>query len=61
MPSVHVSGRRARGTKPAEPGFLKRLLLLVTLAWLLRWVVIEAASHWARIRARRQLDVRYQP
>jgi hypothetical protein len=52
MRSAHVSGRRNHGIKIVESGFLKRLLLLVTLAWLLRWAVIEAASHWARIRAR---------
>jgi hypothetical protein len=33
---------------------LKRLLGLLLLAWLLRWAVVEAASHWARIRARRR-------
>jgi hypothetical protein len=32
---------------------LKRLLTLAVLAWLLRWAVIEAASHWARVRGRR--------
>jgi hypothetical protein len=31
---------------------LTRLLKLVTLAWLVRWVAIEVASHWARLRAR---------
>jgi hypothetical protein len=33
---------------------LKRLLALLALAWLLRWAGVEAASHWARIRARRR-------
>jgi hypothetical protein len=33
---------------------LKRLLVLVTFAWLLRWAAIEVASHYARRRARRR-------
>ena len=53
MRSAHVSGRRSRRIKIAEPGFLKRLLVLVALASFLRWAAIEAASHWARIRSRR--------
>jgi hypothetical protein len=32
---------------------LKRLITLVTFAWLLRWAAIELASHRARIRAKR--------
>jgi hypothetical protein len=32
---------------------LKRLLKLAAVAWLVRWAAIEAASHVARIRARR--------
>jgi hypothetical protein len=53
MRSAHVSGRRTRRIKIVESGFLKRLLALLTFAWLLRWVAIEAASHYARRRARR--------
>ncbi|MGE5272629.1 MAG: hypothetical protein ACM3QU_02500 [Verrucomicrobiota bacterium] len=33
---------------------VRRLLMLVTLAWLARWAAIEAASHYARRRARRR-------
>jgi hypothetical protein len=33
---------------------LKRLLKLAALAWILRWAAIEAASHLARLRARRR-------
>lgn len=32
---------------------IKRLFGLATLAWLVRWAAIEAASHRARLRARR--------
>jgi hypothetical protein len=34
---------------------MRRLLKLVTLAWLLRWAAVEAASHWARVRAKRDM------
>jgi hypothetical protein len=34
---------------------LKRLLAFVTLAWLLRWAAVEAASHLARTRAKRDM------
>jgi hypothetical protein len=33
---------------------LKRLLKLAAVAWLVRWAAIEAASHLARLRARRE-------
>jgi hypothetical protein len=33
---------------------MKRLLGLVTFAWFVRWAAIEAASHYARRRARRR-------
>jgi hypothetical protein len=33
---------------------LKRLLKLAAFAWLVRWAAIEAASHLARLRARRE-------
>jgi hypothetical protein len=29
---------------------LRRLLKLAALAWLVRWIAIEAASHFARLR-----------
>jgi hypothetical protein len=32
---------------------LKRLLAFLTLAWILRWAAVEAASHWVRVRSRR--------
>jgi hypothetical protein len=56
MRSAHVSGRRNRGIKIVEPGFLKRLITLAVLAWLLRWAAVEAASHWARIRSKRDMS-----
>jgi hypothetical protein len=31
---------------------LKRLLKLAAVVLLVRWAAIEAASHWARLRAR---------
>jgi hypothetical protein len=31
---------------------LKRLLKVVTFAWLVRWAAVEVASHLARLRAR---------
>jgi hypothetical protein len=53
MRCAHISGQRTRRIKIVESGFLRRLLLLGALVWLLRWAAIEAASHWARIRAKR--------
>ena len=35
---------------------MKRLLKLAAVVWLVRWAAIEAASHLARIRAKRNMS-----